>query len=228
MAEDTAPARPVTAISQIAARLSFAAAAMFPVLLAALHLIKPELDPSWRMISEYEIGSYGWVMSLAFLCLALSCATLFLAIRSQIRTTGGKIGLGFLLVIAAGMTMGGIFTADPITASQDELTTHGTLHGVGGLLGIPTFPIAATLISRSLTRNRAWSPTRLALQWTVGLVWISLLTFALSMAVMLPQSEGGFGPEVLIGWPNRLFMVANSLWLMEVAWNATRLSGQRS
>jgi len=218
----------VAAISQTAARLSFAAAATFLVLLAALHFIKPELDPSWRMISEYEIGRYGWVMSLAFLSLAFSCAALFVAIRSQIRTTGGKIGLALLLVIAAGMTMGGIFTADPITASQDELTTHGTLHGVGGLLGIPTFPIAATLISHSLTRNRAWSPTRRGLLWTVGLVWIGLLAFVLSMAVMLPQSEGGFGPEVLIGWPNRLFMVANSLWLMEVAWRAIRLSGQRS
>src|SRR3712207_4189792 len=208
MAEDTATARPVT--SRTAARLSFAAAATFLVLLAALHFIKPELDPSWRMISEYEIGRYGWVMSLAFLSLAFSCAALFVAIRSQIRTTGGKIGLFFLLVVAAGMTIGGIFTADPITASQDELTTHGTLHGVGGMLGIPTFPIAATLISRSLAANRAWSPARRSLLWTVGLVWVSLLVFALSIAVMLPQSEGGFGPEVLIGWPNRLFMVANS------------------
>ena len=227
MAEDTAPARAVTTTSQTAARLSFAAAATFLVLLAALHLIKPELDPSWRMISEYEIGRYGWVMSLAFLCLAFSCATLFLAIRSQIQTTGGKIGLALLLVVAAGMTMGGIFTADPITASQGELTTHGTLHGVGGLLGIPTFPIAATLISLSLVRNRAWFPARRALQWMVGLVWIGILAFALSMAVMLPQSEGGFGPEVLIGWPNRLFMVANGVWLMVVARHAGQLAKQR-
>ncbi len=77
MAEDTAPARPVAAISQTAARLSFAGAVTFLVLLAALHLIKPELDPSWHMVSEYEIGRYGWVMMLAFLSLALSCVALF-------------------------------------------------------------------------------------------------------------------------------------------------------
>jgi hypothetical protein len=226
MAEDTATAKPVAAISQTAARLSFAAAAAFVVLLAALHFIKPELDPSWRMISEYEIGRYGWIMTLAFLSLALSCATLFVAIRSQIRTTGGKIGLALLLVCAAGMTIGGIFTADPITASQDELTTHGTLHGVGGLLGIPTFPIAATLVSLSLARNPAWSPARRPLLWTAALTWISFLVFILFMAVMLPQSQGGFGPDVLIGWPNRLNMVANSGWLMVVAWHALRLSRQ--
>lgn len=228
MAKDTATAGPVTAISQTAARLSFAAAVTFLVLLAALHLIKPELDPSWRMVSEYEIGRYGWVMVLAFLSLTLSCVALFIAIRSQIRTLGGYIGLAFLLVSALGMTIAAIFTADPITASQDELTTHGTIHALGGLLGIPGFPIAATLTSLSLARNRAWSPARRSLLWAVGLVWISLLMFILFMAIMLPQSGGEFGPEVLIGWPNRLFVVANSAWLMIVAWRAARLSRQRS
>ncbi|MDQ3911094.1 MAG: DUF998 domain-containing protein [Actinomycetota bacterium] len=228
MTEDTATAKPVTAIPQTAARLSFAGAATFLALLIALHFIKPELDPSWRMVSEYELGRYGWVMMLAFLSLASSCATLFVAIRSEIHTIGGKIGLAFLLVAALGMTIAAIFTSDPITASQDELTTHGTLHGLGAALGIPGFPIAATLISLSLARNPAWSPARRLLLWTAGLNWISLLVFVVFVAVMLPQSGGKFGPEVLIGWPNRLFVAANSLWLMVAAWRAARLSRQRS
>src|SRR5215213_5372226 len=111
MAENTATDKPATAISLVAARLSFAAAATFLVLLAALHLIKPELDPSWRVVSEYEIGRYGWMMVLAFLSLAFSCVTLFVAIRSQIRTIGGRIGLALLLVSAAGMTIAALFTA---------------------------------------------------------------------------------------------------------------------
>jgi hypothetical protein len=197
-------------------------------LLAALHLIKPELDPSWRMVSEYEIGRHGWIMQLAFLSLSLSCAALFAGVRSQVRTTGGKAGLAVLLVSAAGMTIAAVFTTDPITASRDELTAHGNLHGLGALLGIPTFPIAATLISRSLSHDGAFSPARRLLLWTVGLNWIGLLTFVASVAVMLPQSGGRFGPDVLIGWPNRLFVVAMSLWLMVVAWQATRVRGQTS
>ena len=59
MTENTATAKPVTTISLTAARLSFGGAATFMVLLTALHFIKPELDPSWRMISEYEIGRHG-------------------------------------------------------------------------------------------------------------------------------------------------------------------------
>jgi hypothetical protein len=46
------------AVSPAAARLSFTAAVAFLVLLAILHIIKPDYDPSWRFISEYLIGDY--------------------------------------------------------------------------------------------------------------------------------------------------------------------------
>jgi hypothetical protein len=226
MAGDNTTAKPVAAISQTAVRLSFAAAATFLVLLAALHFIKPELDPSWRVISEYEIGRYGWIMVLAFLSLALSCVGLFVALRSQIQTIGGKIGLAFLLVAAAGLIIAAIFTTDPLTASHNELTTHGNLHGLGAALGTG-FPIAAALIGWSLARNRAWSSARRSLLWSAGLAWIGFLVFTLSMLVMFPD-HGTFGPDVLIGWPNRFMMLAYSTWLMVVAWRAAQLSRQRS
>jgi hypothetical protein len=226
MAEDTAATSPVTEISQTAARLSFAAAATFLVLLAALHFIKPELGPSWRVISEYALGDYGWIMVLAFLSLAVSCVGLFVAIRSQVRTLGGKIGLAFLLIAAAGLIIAAIFTTDPITASRDELTAHGNLHGLGAALGTG-FPIAATLIGWSLAHNQAWSPARRLLLWAAGLVWTGFLVFALSMVVMFPD-DGTFGRDVLIGWPNRFMIVAYSAWLLVVAWRALQLSRQRS
>lgn len=41
------------------AGLSFGCAAAFLFTLVFLHRLRPELDPSWRMISEYAIGHYG-------------------------------------------------------------------------------------------------------------------------------------------------------------------------
>jgi hypothetical protein len=96
MANITAIGKPVTAVSGAAARLSLWAAIAFLVLLAALHFIKPKLDPSWHFISEYAIGDYGWIMALAFLALALSYGALFIAI-SHNGIIGG-IGLALLLV----------------------------------------------------------------------------------------------------------------------------------
>jgi hypothetical protein len=219
----TTTAKPVTVISRTAARLSFAAATVSLVLLAALHVIKPELDPSWRMVSEYAIGDHGWVMRLAFFSLAFSCASLFVAIRSQTRTVGGRIGLAVLLATAAAMTAAAIFAIDPITASKDELTTHGNLHALASMVGVPGLPVAAVLISRGLARNQAWSSARRSLIWTTNLTWISLLLMVSILAVMLPQAGGRFGPDVLIGWPNRLMLLAYGAWLMIVSWRVVRL-----
>ena len=58
----------MTAITSVAAQLSLVAVGAFSLLLVLLHVLKPEIDPSWRMISEYEIGRYGWAMRLAFVC----------------------------------------------------------------------------------------------------------------------------------------------------------------
>jgi hypothetical protein len=62
----TATIKPMMPIPITAARITFWAAALFLVLIAVLHILKPEYDPSWRMISEYAIGRFGWVMQLAF------------------------------------------------------------------------------------------------------------------------------------------------------------------
>jgi hypothetical protein len=203
--------------------LSLAAAATFLVLLALLHIIKPELDPSWRMISEYEIGEFGWVMRLAFLALSFSHAALLVAIRPHVRTIGGRVGLVLLLLGVVGTAMGGIFTTDPITATEDQLTTRGSLHGMGFLLGVPAFPIAATLISRALALAPAWAWARRPLLWAATLPWVGIVGFAVWMAVMLPRGHGKLTPEVLIGWPNRLLIVANVAWLITVAWQAFKV-----
>ena len=224
---NTATAERVATISRTAAQLSLAAAATFLILLAALHLIKPELDPSWRFISEYAIGDYGWIMALAFLSFAVGYVALFIAIRSQTRTISGRIGLGLLLVSAAGLAVAGVFTTDPITTTKDATTTTGDLHSLGGTLGI-AMPVAAALISWNLARNPAWSVVRRSLLSAAGLALVAFLVSSVSSGIMLAQHDGKFGPEVLVGWPNRIEVLAYSVWLMTVAWHAIQLRSQQA
>jgi hypothetical protein len=223
MAKDAALTIPETSISRTAASLSFAGTATFVVLLASLHIIRPELDPAWHFISEYAIGDFGWMIALAFLGLALSYLTLFVAIRYQIQTIWGRIGLALLVVSAAGLILAAIFTTDPVTTSQDAMTTEGRLHNLGGTLGI-AMPFAAVFISWSLARNQAWSSARRSLLWAAGLALIGFLVSFVSLGVLLSQSGGRFGPDVLVGWPNRLEMLAYCAWLMVVAWRAAGMA----
>lgn len=187
-----------------AARISFAASSASLVLLAALHVLSPEFDPSKRMVSEYALGSFGWVLSLMFLAWALSCVALFVAIKSQVRTTGGRIGLGLLLLSALGMAMAAFFDV------------NHNLHGVAALIGMPNLPIAAVLISVSLRRNPSWSAARRLLIWTAILTWVSLLLMNIAIFTGFSQT-GEANPGAWFGWANRFLILAYNVWLIAVA-----------
>jgi len=168
-------------------------------------------------------------MMLSFFSLALSCAALFVAVRSQIETTDGKIGLGALLIVAAFFDRGGRLYRGSHNGSKDELTTHGHLHALSAMVGIPGFPIAALLISLSLARrNQASSAVRRSLIWSALLTWVSVTAMFVYMAVALPNHGGKFGPGLLTGWLNRFVVVTYCVWLMTVAWHASKSRGQRA
>jgi hypothetical protein len=63
MKTETTPAG-TESISAPAAWLAIAASAATLLLLASLHFLSPEFDPSWRMVSEYAFGHFGPVLSL--------------------------------------------------------------------------------------------------------------------------------------------------------------------
>jgi hypothetical protein len=205
-----------TALSLAAARLALATAAAVLLLLAGLHVLSPEFDPSWRAVSEYALGSYGWVLSLMFIAWAISSWALVVTLWSQLRTITGKIGLFFLMASGIGEAMASVFDV-----------TH-SLHGLAGLIGVPTLPIAAMLISVSLARKPGWSEARKALLWTANLTWISFALLAVAMIHMMSkftETGGKMSPEVfaLGGYANRLLVVVYCAWLLTVAWLAIRL-----
>jgi hypothetical protein len=57
---------PQPEVIMVSAYAAIVLAVIFLSILLLLHFLKPELDPTWRMISEYEIGCPGWLMRLAF------------------------------------------------------------------------------------------------------------------------------------------------------------------
>lgn len=184
--------------------------------LAALHVLSPEFDPSWRMVSEYALGRHEWLLALMFVTQAVSSIALCFAIKSQIRTVGGKIGLFFLLAAGLGLTLAAIF----------DWTSP--LHGLAALIGIPSQAIAALVLSVSLSRGQPRIFARKPLLLTAGLVWISLVGMQILLFSGLARTGGEFGPEVLVGWPNRILIVAYCAWLLTAAGQASRLAEQKS
>src|ERR1700738_1593864 len=167
----------VSPLAAGAARLSIAGGLLFALLLGSFHVLEPEFDPTWRFVSEYALGSVGWMMHLAFLALAISLAGAGVAIFSQVRTIVGYIGLGVLGIAAIGILIAAIFTTDPVTASRspEAATFSGSMHVFGASLDYT--PVAALLLSFVLARNPAWRPIRKRLFITAGITLVALAAF---------------------------------------------------
>lgn len=213
---------------QTAARLAFGLVATFLLLLTSLHFLEPEFDPSWRWISEYELGRYGWMMSLAFYSLGAGSLALLAAIWSSLRTITGWISRGWLVLIAIALFGAGYFNTLPVT--DPEYGASIDIHGICGAIVIFTFPITATLLASSLAGIPEWASSRRSLLWITVLTWVGLLAFfgtIVYFARIQQTEEINFGPHVLIGWPNRFMMLTYSLWLMVVAWRAALIARRK-
>ena len=223
MIQNTALSQSSGDISKIAARIAIVLSVLFLAILFLLHFLEPEFDPSWRMISEYELGHYGWLMRLAFFCWGGSVLALRVALHSFVGTRGGRIGRGWLLLIGVALFGAGIFITNAITDTTPRLAN--TLHTVCGAIVIMTFPIAATLVARSLARNQKWVPARRRLLWITLLLWFGLLAYFGSITVsnLINPSAGRVGPDVLLGWPNRLMVVVYHVWIVIVALHSAQI-----
>jgi len=219
MAKPPITTKPTSAFAANAARISIASEVLFLLLLLSLHLLEPELDPTWRFISEYALGRFGWMMVLAFLALATSLANAGVAVFSQIRTIVGYIGLAVLGIGAIGMLIAAIFTTDPVTTSREAATFSGNMHVLGGSLDFT--PVAALLLSFGLARNQAWRSIRKWLFITTAITWVAMVAFM----VVLPY-DGKVGPGVLAGLFGRFLLLSYLGWLLTVGVHTLKLRKQ--
>lgn len=217
----------INEISLTGAFLAIGLSVAVLVLLAALHILSPEFNPAWRMVSEYANGKYGWVLSLMFFFWGAGSLALAYTLWPQSQTTVGKIGVFFLVAAGIGEAMASVFDI------------NHKLHGISAIIGIPSLAIAAMLISVNLVRTEPWSVAKTPLLWSANLTWVSVLLMAIAFAIMMAtyaQAGGDLSanaevvttlPEgviALVGWANRFLIVVYCSWVMTVAWLAMKLS----
>src|SRR3954453_23700062 len=120
---DIVPRRRMPVVAAIAAVTALVAGGISVGLIAILHILEPEYDPSWRMISEYSLGPFGWVMRLAFVTMAISPAATCVALWPF----GGGWTIG-LAAVALGALGAAFIDADPIMTSRAQATPVGRAH----------------------------------------------------------------------------------------------------
>ena len=224
MADNLSPA--FTPQSQLAffGYASILLSVLFLAILILLHFLKPELQPRWRMISEYEIGRFGWMMRSAFFCWGASALSLLIVLWPSLAYTGGITGRWWFVLIAMALFGAGIFKTNAITDNTSN--PANTLHALCGAIVILTFPIAATLVRGSLLQNNPWQMARGQLTFGTVLAWLGMVSFFASIIIsrIIDPSAGRVGPRVYLGWPNRFMVLTYIIWLILVANTAVRIT----
>jgi Protein of unknown function (DUF998) len=197
------------------------ASALSLLCLVLLHFVSPEFEPNWRMVSEYALGKHKWLISLFFIFWGLSSILLATNLWKQVTSKASKIGVVLLFISGIGATL-----AAPFDVSQT------TAHGIAGLLGIPTVPIATLLITYHLGKKQEWIPFVKPIKLLAHSTWISLVLMVVTMIVMMtgfqnagiemspdspPPSKVPDGVIALVGYVNRLLIIVDILWLIFVA-----------
>jgi hypothetical protein len=198
----------------IAAKAAIGASVAYLAILVLLHIIKPEVTPSWQTLSIYSRGDWGWLGQIAYCLLGVTHLVIFAALKGHVKSTYGKVGLALLLIAGIGGIMGGLGVSDPLNTPQADMTSSGQLHAIGAGLEIWGAPFAMLLISLNLLRkNAAWKPERKAI---LGVIALPLVGWALFMGSGA-SAGGNVGPGDIIGTMNRVAILAYMIWQIVIA-----------
>lgn len=194
--------------------------------LASLHELSPELSPSWRMVSEYANGRHGWVLTLFFAAWAVASGALAARLWREPLSRVGRFGTILVALSGVGEALGALFDV------------NHPLHGAAFGLGVPSLAVGAAVVGVSLAR-RDRSPW---LGWVSQAPWLSVclmggsfwLCFSTAAAAGIhltpgaPWGEVPAGVVAVMGWANRLLVLAYVGWILAVAKHLSRRVAPRS
>ncbi len=202
------------------ATLSIIAGILSLLCLLALHFLSPEFKPSWRMVSEYAMGKYKWILTLFFCFWGLSTLLVAGLLINIVTTNFAILGVILIAVSGVGAFMGGMFDI------------KHKLHDFSFLLGVPTLPIGALILSYHLLQNEHWSVNSAIILFSAHSIWISLVLMAVSMILLIsgfkkaginmgpnaePPKSVPEGVIAISGYSNRLLVFFYIFWVIVIA-----------
>jgi uncharacterized protein DUF998 len=185
------------------ALLAIVGIADFLLNITALHFVRPDVNPVLEPISNYAVGPYGFLFTVADIGGGLAALALILGLYLGIAPPGRSyVGLFLLGLYGVSELLAGIF---PIDVGA-EITTVGAIHNIVGNIAFFGFPIAAILLSLGMGKDERWRSFR---RPALALAGVVVLTVILTMV--------GFNIGIGFGVIQRLFNVAAMLWMLMVA-----------
>jgi hypothetical protein len=190
-------------VTMVLALLTIVGIADFLSIIAAMHFVRPDVNPVLEPMSNYAVGPYGFLLTAADMGLGLAALALTLGLYLSIAPPGRSyVGLFLLGLYGVSQLLAGIFPIDV----GGETTTVGAIHNIVGNISFFGFPIAVILLSLGMDKDEWWRsfrPPALALSIVV------VLTVILTIV--------GFNLGIGFGVTQRVANVAALVWMLVVA-----------
>ena len=190
-------------VTMVLALLTIVGIATFLSIIAAMHFVRPDVNPVLEPMSNYAVGPYGFLLTAADMGLGLAALALTLGLYLSIAPPGrSSVGLFLLGLYGVSQLLAGIFPIDV----GGETTTVGAIHNIVGNISFFGFPIAVILLSLGMDRDERWrSFRRPALAFSMVIVLTVILTIV------------GFNLGMGFGVTQRIANVAALVWMLAVA-----------
>jgi hypothetical protein len=185
---------------------------LFILLIIILHFLPTGYNPLRSPTSEYAVGKYGFLMTIAFLGMSTGSFALVIGLYSGIvRSASSRIGLILLTIWSVGVLIAMIFPIDPEGLPP---TTHGAIHKTNGPVTFISLTIGTILMSLSFRSDENWrSVYRTALTLSIILLFM-FISVIVNLATGL--AYGGFF--------QRLYLITFSVWFITVTLHLRKIN----
>ena len=184
------------------------------LVLLLLHFLRPDYAPAHRMISDYAVGEYGWVMTTWFLAMSGGLMMLSLSLlRSGPASGVARLGTLLLGVASIGLVVSASFPTD---LEGVPSTPTGDIHMISFLVNVASIIFAIALLSASFWGNSRWRNYRRTAAILTAMIWLAFVLQFLTM-----QHHGA-----PFGLANRLLVVLLFAWLLATSIRLRALAGE--
>ena len=183
---------------------------IFTVLVIALHVLRPQMNPLSHAISEYALGPFGFLMTIAFVMRGLGELLLVIGFAAgTMRSNRSWAGLIFLALATLCSFLVATFPGNPQNMSML------IVHSVSAFVGFGSLIIAALAWAWRF-RKEARLRSSALISFLLGLLMlVSLVSLVISASYALGLAE-------------RMLEIFIVLWLYFMAWRLSTFASSPS
>lgn len=187
------------------ATVTLAATTYFATAVIVLHFVSPDFDPVRYTTSFYARGSFGLLMSSAFLAMSIATFALIVGLgKGVVAEARTRTGLVLLGVWGVGVLIAMLF---PIGMDDSPPTLSNSVHRINGPVVFLALSLGALLISLRLNNDKAW----LTLSGSTVVLSLVMLAGFVGFAVDMNLGAG------YAGLVQRIVLVAVVTWYVLLA-----------